>query len=108
MKARLPPFIGSFEDLLSIFDYDRELPLNIEEIGVEYRNGISIHNISYSRLANRKIKAYLVVPSGKGPFAGVIFVHPAPGNRSTFLDEAVTLVEKGAVCLLIEALRGRR
>ncbi len=103
MKTRLPPSIGSFEDLLSIFDYDRELPLNIEEIGVEYRNGISIHDISYSSLANVKIDAYLVVPSGKGPFSGVIFVHPAPGNRSTFIDESVILARKGAASLLIDA-----
>ena len=59
MKTRLPPSIGFFEDLLSIFDYDRELPLNIEEIGVEHRNGSSIHDISYSGLANVKIDVYL-------------------------------------------------
>lgn len=88
---------------LSIFDYDRELSLNIEEIGVEYKNGISIHDISYSSLANGKIDAYLVMPAGKGPFSSVVFVHPAPGNRSTFINESEILARKGVASLLIDA-----
>lgn len=96
--------IGSFEELMQIFDYDRKSPLVLAEGTVEYRNHAEIHDISYSRLGgDEQIKAYLVRPTEKGPFAGIIFVHPGPGDRSNFLDEAVALANMGAVSLLINA-----
>ncbi len=42
MKTKLPLSIRSFEELLLLFDYDRELPLNVEESGVERKDGVSI------------------------------------------------------------------
>jgi cephalosporin-C deacetylase-like acetyl esterase len=86
-----------------IFSYDQKAPLNREEVGIEYRNGISVHDISYAGLKGGRIRAYLVVPPGNGPFAGVIFVHPGPGSRSSFLDEAITLAKEKVTCLLIDA-----
>jgi len=85
------------------FSYDQKAPLNREEVGIEYRNGISVHDISYAGLKGGRIRAYLVVPPGNGPFAGVIFVHPGPGSRSSFLDEAITLAKAKVTCLLIGA-----
>lgn len=99
----LPPSIGSFKDLISIFDYNKKSPLNVEESSVEHRNGVSVRDISYASLADGRVRAYLVMPSGNGPFAGIIFMHPGPGNRSSFLDEAITLAKMGAVSLLIDA-----
>jgi len=103
MKTELPPSVGSFEELRPMFNYDRELGLDVEETSVEHKNGIAVHDISYASQANGGVAAYLVRPPGTGPFAGVIFVHPAPGNRATFLDEAIMLAKKGAVGLLVEA-----
>lgn len=99
----LPPSVGSFKDLIGIFNYNRKSPLNVEEVGVEHRNGVSVHDISYASLAHGRVSAYMVRPSGDGPFAGIVFVHPGPGNRSSFLDEAITLAKMGAVSLLIDA-----
>jgi cephalosporin-C deacetylase-like acetyl esterase len=93
----------SFEELTRIFEYDRKSPLTIEESTVEYRNGAKVHDISYSGLDDGRIKAYLVRPNVRGSFAGIIFVHPGPGDRSNFLDEAVALANMGAVSLLINA-----
>ncbi len=101
--TELPHAVGSFKDLTRIFDYNQKSPLNVEEGGVEYRNNVSIHDISYASLADGRVSAYLVRPKGKGPFAGVIFVHPGPGDRSSFLEDAVTLAEMGAISLLINA-----
>ncbi|MDO9627413.1 MAG: hypothetical protein Q7I96_07300 [Methanobacteriaceae archaeon] len=53
----------------------------MEEIGVGYRNNISIKDLTYDGFSQEKISTYLVQPSGEGPFAGVIYVHPSPGNR---------------------------
>jgi dienelactone hydrolase len=91
-------------ELRQLFDYDRSAPLDVKEIGVEDRNGIHIHNISYSSPKGGRVTAYLVVPSDKRQkFAGVIFMHQKPGTRKTFLDEALQLAKAGAVSLLIDA-----
>jgi uncharacterized protein len=89
--------------LTETFSYNRNAPLNKEEAGIEYQSGISVHDISYAGLKDERIRAYLVAPAGEGPFPGIIFVHPGPGNRSSFWDEAITLARANAICLLIDA-----
>ncbi len=101
--AGLPRAVESFKDLIGIFEYNRKSPLNVEEHSTEYRNGVSVQDVSYASLADGRVSAYLVRPKGKGPFAGIIFVHPGPGDRSSFLDDAITLAKRGAVSLLINA-----
>lgn len=91
-------------ELRQMFDYDRNMPLDVKEIGVEDRNGASIHDISYASPKGGRVTAYLVVPSGKKKkFAGVIFMHQRPGSRKIFLDEALQFAKAGAVSLLIDA-----
>jgi len=92
-------------DLLLHFDYDRKAPLDIEEIGVEHRGAVTIHDISYASPKGGRVPAYLVVPEGKRPFAAVIWGHwymqgSAFLNRKEFLDEAVALAPAGVVSLL--------
>lgn len=91
-------------ELRQMFDYDHSAPLDMKEIGVEARNGASIHDISYASPKGGRVTAYLVVPSDKKKkFAGIIFMHGKPGSRKTFLDEALQLAKSGAVSLLIDA-----
>jgi len=85
------------------FSYNQKIPLNQEEVGIEYRNDVSVHDISYAGVKGGRIRAYLVAPTGKGPFGAVIFLHSGPGSRSSFLDEAITLAKANAICLLIDA-----
>jgi dienelactone hydrolase len=54
------------------FDYDQKAPLDIQEVGVQKRGGVEIHDLSYASPKGGRVPAYLVVPSGKGPFAAVI------------------------------------
>jgi len=86
-----------------MFSYDRKSSPDLVKYSIEYRNGISICDISFAGLAQERIKAYMVMPSGSGPFAAILFLHPGPGSRSTFLDDALILAEKGAASLFIEA-----
>jgi dienelactone hydrolase len=58
-------------------------------------------------LKGGRVPVYLVVPSGKGPFAAVIWGHwywgnSAMRNRKEFLDEAVALAPAGVVSLLTD------
>lgn len=89
--------------LRQMFDYEQSLPLDVKEVGVENKGDISVHDISYASPKGGRVTAYLVVPAGKGKFAGVIFMHPRPGSRTTFLNEALSLAKAGAVSLLIDA-----
>jgi cephalosporin-C deacetylase-like acetyl esterase len=92
-----------FGKLRRMFSYDRKMPLDVREVGVENRDGIEVHDISYASPKGRRVTAYLVVPPGKGKFAGIVFMHMRPGSRTIFLDEALSYARMGAVSLLIDA-----
>ena len=103
MQKVNPNSSESFYDLIKMFSYNKDLSLNIENKSIEHKNDIIIKDISYSGVSEKRIDAYLIKPSGEGPFPGIIFVHPAPGSRDTFLDEAINLAEIGAMSLLVDA-----
>jgi cephalosporin-C deacetylase-like acetyl esterase len=94
-------------ELLHHFDYEQQAPFDIQESGVEHRGSVAIHDISYASPKGGRVPAYLVVPSGKGPFAAVIWGHwyqdGSPFlNRKEFLEEAVVLAASGVVSLLTD------
>src|SRR6266850_7484055 len=94
-------------ELLRRFDYDRTTPLNIKRIGVAHRERADVYDITYDSLKGGVVPAYLVVPKGRGPFAGVIWGHwywenSSMRNRKEFLDEAIALAQAGVVSLLTD------
>src|SRR2546425_4077646 len=100
------PLFTQEADVLRRFD-DRKAPLDIQEAGVEHRGDIAVPDISYASPSGGRVPAYLVVPSGKGPFAAVIWGHwywdnSPMRNRKEFLDEAVALAGAGVVSLLTD------
>ncbi len=94
--------VKSFPDLMHMYAYDRKAPLNVKEVSVEDRDVVEVHDISYAGFGRGRVPAYLVVPTGKGRFAAVIFAYGGGGNRATFLDEALSLAKKGVVSLLVD------
>src|ERR1700680_2662760 len=105
----------SYDQVLHHWDYDKSAPLNIKQAGIEERDGVTIQDISFSSPVSDRstaigpnggaVSAYLVVPSGQGPFPAVIFGHWCmPGsekkNRTEFLDEAIVLAHSGVISLL--------
>src|ERR1700749_1561629 len=74
------------------FDYDQHAPLDLKIIGTQKRGDVTVYDISYASPKGGVVPAYLVVPSGKGPFAGIIWGHwywrnSDMRNRKQFLDE---------------------
>lgn len=102
MRTTLRPSVD-YQARVAQFDYDRAQPLDVQESNLEYREGVALIDVSYASVAPGRVEAFLVVPSGEGTFPGVIYVHPGPGNRHTFLDEAVELARHGGASLLIDA-----
>jgi cephalosporin-C deacetylase-like acetyl esterase len=92
-----------YTELLRLYDYDRNAPLEFREAGVEAREGVSVHDISYASPRGGRAPGYLVVPQGPGPFAGIIFMHSAGGSRAGTLSQAIIYARTGAVCLAIDA-----
>jgi dienelactone hydrolase len=107
LAARLTA--DDFDDRAALFRYDAAASLLVQENGVEKQGSASVHDIRFTPVPGQDpVNAYLVVPEGKGPFAGVLWVHwlgePATTNRTEFLKEAVSLAPKGVVSLLVDAM----
>jgi len=103
MAQGLPASMDNFDKLVSQFNYDRSEPLKVEAAGGERRDGVFIQDVSFTSTGGERVQAYWVAPVGEGPFPGVVYVHPAPGDRTTFLEEAVLLGKQGVASLVVEA-----
>jgi cephalosporin-C deacetylase-like acetyl esterase len=106
--ADKPPKPPRFEDLVREFDYDRNALLNIREEHKEEGDGVTVIELSYDSPRGGRVPATLVLPPGKGPFAGILFGHwmmprSPVANRKEFLEEALLLARSGAVSLLTDA-----
>jgi len=97
--AQNPPAIN---ELRRLFDYDQKAPLDIKEVGVLNRDGVQIHDLTYASPKSGRVTAYLVVPVGRGRFAGIVFGHWALGTRTEFLPEAILYARAGVVSLLVD------
>ena len=91
----------------ALFRYNDKPPVTLNEVSSEQRGDVTVRDITFSPAPGREIKAYLVVPNGSGPFAGILWVHwlgEEKSNRTQFLNEAVELAPKGVVSLLVDAM----
>jgi cephalosporin-C deacetylase-like acetyl esterase len=91
----------------SLFAYDRSVAFDLKEVSAREQDGVRIRDVDYAAYTQGRgrIKAYLVRPAGRGPFAGVLFFHwlgRPNGDRNEFLNEAVALARQGTVSLLIQ------
>ncbi|MFZ5827866.1 MAG: alpha/beta hydrolase family protein [Bacillota bacterium] len=87
-----------------MFEYDHLAPLQVAQAGAVQQDGAWVHEISYQSPMGGRVEAYLVMPDqGVGPFAGLLYMHPGQGSKSTYLAEAVVLAGAGIASLLIDA-----
>ena len=64
---------------------------------------MQVTDISYDSPKIGRVPGYLVVPPGKGPFGGILYMHWGQGNRGEWLAEGVEMAKRGAVCIMIDA-----
>jgi hypothetical protein len=74
-----------------LVDYDAKAALDFHDNGAQDVGGIKVHDVSYASPKGGSVPAFLVVPPGHGPFAGIIFVHWGQGDCTEFLSEALML-----------------
>jgi dienelactone hydrolase len=87
-----------------LFAYDRKARLGLRDRGVvNHHYPIKIHDVSYRSPKGGRVTAYLVEPPGKGPFAGVVYLHGTGGTRLELLPQATWLAARGAVALVIDS-----
>jgi dienelactone hydrolase len=85
-----------------MYDYDSKQPLDIQEKLLYQRDQVKVYDLTYASPKGGRVTAYLTMPEGKGPFAGLVFGHWGPGNRTEFLPEATIYARAGAVSLLVD------
>jgi cephalosporin-C deacetylase-like acetyl esterase len=92
-------------DVQSVVDYEPASTVDFDEASIEDRDGVAIHDLTYSSPGHGHVTAYWIVPRQQPRVAALIYVHPGPGNRMNFLDEALLLARgaPAAASLLIEA-----
>ena len=94
--------VPDFGKLVHQFDYDAKAPLDVRENIIEHKDGFTIRDVSYASPQGGRVSAYMVVPDGNGPYAGILFGPWGPGNRTEFLPEAIRYAKAGAASLLID------
>lgn len=90
-----------------LFAYDASRAFDLKEESTKQQDGVTVRDVNYAAYAPKhgRIKAYLIHPSGGGPFAGVLFFHwlgEVKSDRTEFLDEAVAMGKQGTASLLIQ------
>lgn len=97
----------------ALFDYDRNAPLDLREVGREVRDGALVRDITFAG-AGAPVTAYLVEPAAASaaPRPAVLYVHwfgePATTNRTQFLPEAIALAQRGVVSLLVDGMWSKK
>lgn len=97
--AQNPPAL----DLDKVFEYDATKPLNVKMGNTEQVEMMQVTEISYDSPKIGRVPGYIVVPPGKGPFGGILYMHWGQGNRGEWLAEGVEMAKRGAVCIMIDA-----
>jgi dienelactone hydrolase len=98
-------------EMTAMFNYDQSKPLDVTTTASEMRGDVTVKTISYSSpVTSKPIGAYLVVPTGNGPFPAIEYVHwyepsSANSNKTEFLDEAVMMAQKyGVESILVDTM----
>jgi uncharacterized protein len=93
----------SCTEVQSLFAYDKDAPLDIQEMSRDRKDGVTLIDLTYASPMGGRVPATLIVPNGAGPFAGILYQHGMPSTRQSLIPAAMTYARMGAVVILIDA-----
>jgi dienelactone hydrolase len=79
-----------------LFEYDREVSLDIQEVSSRLEDGLSVIEITYASPKGGRVPATLIVPQGTGSFAGLVM------QRSMELEFGMRYAHYGAVVIYVD------
>jgi cephalosporin-C deacetylase-like acetyl esterase len=96
-----------YRESLSLFAYDTETPLDIQELSSAQAMRVTRIELTYASPVGGRVPATLYIPEGKGPFPALILVYGMPGRRQDMNGLARRYAEAGVVALSIDAPHAR-
>ncbi|MFN2563667.1 MAG: alpha/beta hydrolase family protein [Gemmatimonadaceae bacterium] len=94
---------------LHAFAYDRAAPIALRDsLRATDMHGVRVYSVSFASARGGRATGVLCVPTGDGPFAGILFQHGMPGNAEQTLTTAMHLARHGAAVLSLDAPWARR
>jgi dienelactone hydrolase len=87
----------------SVYDYEPSAAPTLRERGRQTVRDASVRDVVFTSPTRGDVSAYLVVPTGDGPFPAVVCLHSGMADRTEFLSDALLLAEAGATSLLLDA-----
>lgn len=82
--------------------YDAKAPLAIQEKPVKDYGNARLLDLSFASPRGGRVTAYAVLPA-RAARAGIVWQHWGQGDRSSFLPDALSLAERGAASILVDA-----
>lgn len=101
VDAGLPEGVAAYGERVAPFEIDAARYPGLSEHHVDPREGVTVRDVTLEMIEGERWPAFLVEPGGAGPWPAILWAHPAPGSRDTYLDEAVALARGGALSLLV-------
>jgi dienelactone hydrolase len=84
-----------------LFSYDASAPLGWRDVGAtDTRDDITVRDVSFLAPRLGRVPAYLVLPSGDGPFPAAVWMPGSRGTREDLVEDARTLAKQGIAALL--------
>lgn len=69
--------------LVHLYDYNAGAPLNVKQLSTRKAGGAIIRDLSFRGPRGDRVPAYLVLPTGRGPFPAVV-IQPGSGQGRRF------------------------
>jgi len=85
------PALCQQADYVRHFDYDQSASLELKTVGTETRGDVTVYDVTYASPKGGVVPAYLVVPKGKGKFAGVVWGHWYWGNSPCAIAKSFSM-----------------